>query len=308
MSVNSAKFAELLTKAVRQIHVRENKPLSIIQDELGQAVGKSGSSAIEHWRKGNIPKSPTMRQLAEQIARRDGLSPIETQSFLVCGGMSRTEAQALCEEWFDGQTSSPVAPKPLAQSQSNPNEPTYSDTVDQTEKQTKRGKPISLKIIAVSAAVTTALLTAGAYRQLSNASPLRDGAMKLVKSGDRYVVVTHNGQPLEPGATIRVHESISVSFRLMNVDTQTIMLEKIVIGARGPGANCALEAQKWDASNGVPFNARQSQTLMPGEIYEYRDTRSFFEPGLYFIEPLIEDSSGKWHGVSPFTCLDVIVE
>jgi hypothetical protein len=94
----------------------------------------------------------------------------------------------------------------------------------------------------------------------------------------------------------------------MNVDTQSVMLAKIVIGARGPGANCALEAQKWGASNSVPFNARQSQTLMPGEIYEYRDTRVFFERGLYFIEPLIEDASGKWHGVVPFTCVEIIVE
>lgn len=321
MSVNSAKFAELLTKAVRQIHIRENKPLSIIQDELGQAVGKSGSSAIEHWRKGNVPRPPTLMKLTEQIVKRGGLSDTEVQAFLRYGGISSSESKSLCQQMF-GQ---PEQTPPEFQSVDGYDQYDIGNQKADSAQRTRQSEMPNLPssgfiqninrvrsagfaFAAIFGVSVLTLFLVSVNRLNTNASALRNGAMKLVTSGDRYVVVTHNGQPLESGATIRAHEPITVSFRLMNVDTQTIMLEKIVMGSRGPNANCALEAQKWDASNDVPFNAKQSQTLMPGEIYEYRDTRSFFERGRYFIEPLIEDASGKWHGVSPFTCVDVIVE
>lgn len=71
MPQQTKRFGELLTEGLRLIHLKENKSLTIIQDELGYAVGRSGSSCIIHWRKGqNIPKDHIVKTLASEIVRR----------------------------------------------------------------------------------------------------------------------------------------------------------------------------------------------------------------------------------------------
>ncbi|MBX3012173.1 MAG: tetratricopeptide repeat protein [Caldilineaceae bacterium] len=54
--VKNERFRTLLSDGIYRIKQLEKKPISVIQDELGYAIGKkSGGSSIEHWRKGFIP-------------------------------------------------------------------------------------------------------------------------------------------------------------------------------------------------------------------------------------------------------------
>ena len=90
MSDFTYKFSELLTKAIHQIKADSSgrKKIRIIQDEIGYALGKSGGSCIEHWRKGNLPASLIdLERLTQELVVRGGLStPEEIQLFLVYGG------------------------------------------------------------------------------------------------------------------------------------------------------------------------------------------------------------------------------
>ena len=54
-ATDPTRFADLLTAAIQQIKRREGKPVRVIQDELGYALGKAGGSMVEFWRKGNLP-------------------------------------------------------------------------------------------------------------------------------------------------------------------------------------------------------------------------------------------------------------
>ncbi|MEM7116515.1 MAG: tetratricopeptide repeat protein [Chloroflexota bacterium] len=70
--LHALKFAKLLTEAVQKIRIKENKTVAIVQDELGFALGKTGGSMIEHWRKGKaLPsKIEDIKILAFEIRRR----------------------------------------------------------------------------------------------------------------------------------------------------------------------------------------------------------------------------------------------
>ncbi len=83
MTIASQKFATLLTKAVRTIKAVENKTLTIVQDELGIAIGRRNGSCIEYWRKGYIPaKSEDVAKLAQELVARNGLDKSELSAFL----------------------------------------------------------------------------------------------------------------------------------------------------------------------------------------------------------------------------------
>ena len=64
--IDSELFAQILGKAVHYIAATENKSIKIIQDELGYALGRSGGSAIDYWRRGHVPED---EQEIEQLAR-----------------------------------------------------------------------------------------------------------------------------------------------------------------------------------------------------------------------------------------------
>ncbi|MFT5194697.1 MAG: putative ATPase [Cellvibrionaceae bacterium] len=66
MAESADRFAQLLTEAIYQIRLREHKNISIVQDEVGYAIGRDGGSPIEYWRKGHIPKE---REEIEAIAK-----------------------------------------------------------------------------------------------------------------------------------------------------------------------------------------------------------------------------------------------
>ena len=44
---NGAKFAALLTEAILRIKGLTAKPIEVIQDELGYAIGKRGGASLE---------------------------------------------------------------------------------------------------------------------------------------------------------------------------------------------------------------------------------------------------------------------
>lgn len=77
------RFADLLTYAVRRIAVEQGKSIAIVQDELGYALGKKGAgSAIEHWRKGNVPAFADAQRLACECVRRGKLPRTWLEEYL----------------------------------------------------------------------------------------------------------------------------------------------------------------------------------------------------------------------------------
>jgi hypothetical protein len=84
MTTSPRQFANLLSTAVRLIKVLEDKPLGVIQDELGYALDKKGGgTAIEYWRQGHIPANPEdVFRLARELVRRGGLDKQGCRQFL----------------------------------------------------------------------------------------------------------------------------------------------------------------------------------------------------------------------------------
>lgn len=83
MGPSAAKFADLLTIAVRTIAAQASKTIASVQDELGYALGREGGSSIEYWRKGHIPADLTdLEKLAGELVRRQGFSQEQCEQFL----------------------------------------------------------------------------------------------------------------------------------------------------------------------------------------------------------------------------------
>ena len=108
MKRSSNLFGHLLTEAIYKIEFRESKSVQIVQDELGYALGRdTGGSAIEYWRKGNIPsRQSDIEGLAREIIRRSDFDCAWLENFLKSSGY--TQITELCDELFP-QTS-PVSP------------------------------------------------------------------------------------------------------------------------------------------------------------------------------------------------------
>ena len=105
-------FAALLTAAIQQIKRREGKPVRVIQDELGYALGKAGGSMVEFWRKGNLPaRHADVELLARLLVRRGRLDRAWLEVFLTTSGYG-AGASALCDELFPADN--PVPPPPTA--------------------------------------------------------------------------------------------------------------------------------------------------------------------------------------------------
>ena len=78
-------FKQLLTEAIYRIKSLEQKSISIIHDELGYQLGKTGS-LIEHWRKGNIPHLFTdLEIIAESLEKRAQMGRKWLSKFLIAG-------------------------------------------------------------------------------------------------------------------------------------------------------------------------------------------------------------------------------
>lgn len=91
MTPSSKKFAQLLTAAIYKIRIAESrsfkKTIGLVQDEVGYELGREGGSAIEYWRKGNIPaRLEEVEALARILVRRRGLDRVELVQFLASAG------------------------------------------------------------------------------------------------------------------------------------------------------------------------------------------------------------------------------
>ncbi|MBV7331071.1 AAA family ATPase [Chloroflexi bacterium TSY] len=87
MSPSSERFAQLLTEGIYTIKRREAKPIHVIQDELGYVLGREGGSAVEYWRKGNVPKKfADIIELAQELTRRGKLGREWLEQFLQSAG------------------------------------------------------------------------------------------------------------------------------------------------------------------------------------------------------------------------------
>lgn len=97
----------------------------------------------------------------------------------------------------------------------------------------------------------------------------------------------------------QVGEFVTAIFKFRNVSNRVVNIQRLVVGARGPGARTAPN-NGWDARE-VDFPARTNIALQPGWEYEYRESRSFDQPGDYFAEPAYLDPAlGKWEGIWPY--------
>ena len=113
MTRSPEKFAQLLTQAVYKIRVHDSrtikKTVSIVQDELGYALGREGGSCIEYWRKGYIPATTgDLEKLARELVKRGGLDQEELKQFLHSAG--HPKPTSLCDELFPPHPIEELAP------------------------------------------------------------------------------------------------------------------------------------------------------------------------------------------------------
>ncbi len=87
------KFGRLLKTAVRKIALLSNKNISVVQDELGYALGReTGGASIQFWERGNIPaKKRDVEKLKQELLKRQGLSQQEVVLFSYYAGFPELE-------------------------------------------------------------------------------------------------------------------------------------------------------------------------------------------------------------------------
>ncbi|MEM7132444.1 MAG: NB-ARC domain-containing protein [Chloroflexota bacterium] len=111
MTHSAPKFGGLLTQGVNHIKAQANKSVAAIQDELGYAVERKGSSAIEHWRRGNVPDVETVETLAREIVNQSSADRDWLRSFLSSANHPRVEE--LCNELFPSPSDNGTQPQPI---------------------------------------------------------------------------------------------------------------------------------------------------------------------------------------------------
>lgn len=130
---------------------------------------------------------------------------------------------------------------------------------------------------------------------------LTPGPIALVNREPRVQVLV-DGRAIANGDTIPRYARVVVKFAVENLGAQTVRLATLEAGARGP----CTEKCTW-ASQGQTFNRVRNLALQPGEIFEYEANRVFTEPGNYFIEPVRQDTNGKYGGINPFSRVELRV-
>lgn len=81
------RFAKLLTKAIKRISIETEMKIEDVQNEIGEAIGKSGS-LIEYWRRGFLPSTlADLASLGRELVKRGGLqNRKELEELLRAGG------------------------------------------------------------------------------------------------------------------------------------------------------------------------------------------------------------------------------
>ncbi len=99
MTLAGYRFAILLTEAVKEIKQQEKKAIGVIQDEIGQAIGRDGGSTIDYWRRGHIPrKKSDIEKLARYLLARTQFNRHWLEEFLEAAEYPFIES--LCQELF----------------------------------------------------------------------------------------------------------------------------------------------------------------------------------------------------------------
>jgi DNA-binding CsgD family transcriptional regulator len=139
-----------------------------------------------------------------------------------------------------------------------------------------------------------------------NQSNMR-GEIQMVGDEGRRIRVEANDRVLSADEIVPAYTPIRVAFQILNNGTGPITLRALTIGVRGPGVTCHdKNTARWSAPD-VPFPAATNLTLQPGEKYEYRGIRAIYLPGIYFFEPVMQDTTGNWGGIPPFSCVSLTV-
>lgn len=87
MGENPQLFGNLLSEGIRVLAACSHKPISVIEDELGYAIGRQGGSAIGRYRRGYIPpKAEDIEHLAELLVQRGHMHKDWLYSFLESAG------------------------------------------------------------------------------------------------------------------------------------------------------------------------------------------------------------------------------
>lgn len=69
MSGRNKKFGEMLTEAIRMIQACTDRPIGIIEEELGDALSKSHKT-VQRWRQGYVPDQMLCRELVQELYNR----------------------------------------------------------------------------------------------------------------------------------------------------------------------------------------------------------------------------------------------
>lgn len=115
MLENDKNFKEMLSSALKIIKECENSRVSIVQDEIGYALGYAGGSTVEKWCKGYLPpKAETQANLARILIKRacGRLNRDWLVNFLKA--MQFPYPQNLCDELFPVKRIQGLADIPLA--------------------------------------------------------------------------------------------------------------------------------------------------------------------------------------------------
>ncbi len=101
MTQNRNRFGESLGKAIRLIHIHEDKPLGVIRDELAFLINHADGEYIRYLEKGNIPPDRNeVEKLIKELVKRKGLEQSHCHDLLTAAG--HPQARQLSSRWFDG--------------------------------------------------------------------------------------------------------------------------------------------------------------------------------------------------------------
>lgn len=309
MVENPEKFADLLRKAVNQIHALEGKPKLTVRDELGYAVGRYGRTAIDYWcrGKGHIPEATTVELLAREIFRRNGFTKNELEHFL--RSACYPDVEHLCNELFpEPVLNTPPHDLPRVKEELvNSATSSAASKSSQIKLDNTRGCAKWFALCGGLIAVIFVVLAAKMALQKLAKPSYPSGVIELVDTNNRRILVETNDRTIVSGDSIQTYETITVTFKILNNGSYPATIRSLVTGARGPGVSCSdKNAIKWSAWDN-PFPPIVNITLQPGQEYEYRGSRAFYKPGNYFLEPVYKGSNGHWNGIPPFTCMDIAV-
>lgn len=101
----------------------------------------------------------------------------------------------------------------------------------------------------------------------------------------------------------QVGQVVTATFKVRNESTGTVAFKRLIAGGRGPNA----DTLGWGASE-QDFPPVDNFTMEPGEECIYAQSRSFTQPGAYFVEPTMLATNGQWGGIRPYSRIPFVVQ